>query len=169
MAVELVIFDLAGTTVKDNRDVHRALQNALAKFNIFISLEDANTVMGIPKPVAIRELIEKHYTGDRPITEEWVHEIHSVFVDGMIEFYRTDPSVGEKPGVTDTFKKLKQSKLKVAIDTGFDRQITDSILNRLGWAKDNLIDASVTSDEVLRGRPYPDLIYKTMELMHVTD
>ena len=32
MSLELIVFDLAGTTVKDNHDVHRALQNALAKY-----------------------------------------------------------------------------------------------------------------------------------------
>ena len=44
MNPELIVFDLAGTTVKDNHDVHRALQNALAKYGALISLEDANTV-----------------------------------------------------------------------------------------------------------------------------
>ena len=64
---------------------------------------------------------------------------------------------------------MKERKLKVAIDTGFDCQITNSILQRLGWVQNNLIDVSVTSDEVPRGRPYPDLIFKAMELTHVTD
>ena len=30
MSLELMVFDLAGTTVKDNHDVQRALQKALA-------------------------------------------------------------------------------------------------------------------------------------------
>ena len=42
MSPELIVFDLAGTTVKDNHDVHRALQKALAKYGVAISLEDAN-------------------------------------------------------------------------------------------------------------------------------
>lgn len=168
MNPELIVFDLAGTTVKDNHDVHRALQKALAKYNVLISIEDANTVMGLPKPVAIRTLMNGH-NNRHEVSEELVHEIHNVFVDEMIHFYQEDPSVGEKEGVTETFRKLKESKLKVAIDTGFDRQITDSILQRLGWKDQNLIDASVTSDEVPRGRPYPDLIFKAMELTHVTD
>jgi phosphonatase-like hydrolase len=87
----------------------------------------------------------------------------------MVRFYENDPTVAEKDGVSETFRKLKQRKLKVAIDTGFDRKITDSILDRLGWVRHHLIDASVTSDEVPRGRPYPDLIYKAMELTHVND
>ncbi len=169
MNIVLVIFDLAGTTVKDNQDVHRVLQQTLAAHGVTISLADANPVMGIPKPIAIRELLENHYAGNRLIDEVWIDEIHKEFVQNMILFYKTDPSVGEKEGVSKLFKKLKESKLKIAVDTGFDRLVTDALLERLGWQKDNLIDASVTSDEVLRGRPFPDMIYKAMELTQVTD
>jgi phosphoglycolate phosphatase-like HAD superfamily hydrolase len=136
MGIELVVFDLAGTTVKDNKDVHRILQQALAKHGVAISIADANAVMGIPKPVAIRGLLEKRYQGNRRISEDWINEIHKVFVDEMIAFYKTDPSVGEKAGVYNTFRKLKQNKLKVVVDTGFDRQITDPLLERLGWKKE---------------------------------
>lgn len=164
MAIELVIFDLAGTTVKDNKDVHRVLQQALQQHGVDISIEDANGVMGIPKPVAIDQLLRKRYTGTKAITENWIDEIHRVFVQQMIAFYKHDASVGEKDGASETFRKLKERKLKVVVDTGFDRQITTPLLERLGWQKANLIDASVTSDEVPRGRPYPDMIFRAMEL-----
>lgn len=167
--IELVVFDLAGTTVKDNKDVHRVLQQALASFDVTISIEDANVVMGIPKPIAIRALLEKRYHGSIAITSGWIQEIHHVFVGRMITFYKTDLSVGEKDGVSDTFRKLKENKLKVVVDTGFDRQIVDPLLARLGWVEKNLIDASVTSDEVANGRPHPDLIFKAMELTGVKD
>ena len=42
MKIELVVFDLAGTTVKDNQDVHRVLRVALRHAGVDISLEDAN-------------------------------------------------------------------------------------------------------------------------------
>ncbi len=167
--IELVVFDLAGTTVKDNKDVHRVLQRALAGFDVSISIEDANAVMGIPKPVAIRALLEQRYHGSLPITENWISEIHEAFVDSMISFYKNDPGVGEKIGVSETFRKLKENKLKVVVDTGFDRQIVDALLARLGWVENNLIDASVASDEVAKGRPHPDLIFKAMQLTGVSD
>jgi phosphonatase-like hydrolase len=166
MAIELIVFDLAGTTVKDNQDVHRTLQRALAQHGVEVSRDDANQVMGLAKPVAIRGLLELRYHGKREITPDWIEEIHRLFVTEMISFYKTDPSVGEKKGVRDTFRRLKESKLKVVVDTGFDRQITNPLLDRLGWRQDHLIDGSVTSDEVLRGRPYPDMIFKAMALTH---
>jgi len=36
MNPELIVIDLAGTTVNDNHDVHPALQNALAKYGALI-------------------------------------------------------------------------------------------------------------------------------------
>ncbi len=169
MKTEMVVFDLAGTTVKDNKDVHRVLKNALANFDVNITIDDANEVMGIPKPIAIEKLIQKKYHGNKSIISEWINEIHELFVKEMIYFYRTDLSVMEKDGVTETFKKLQAHDIKVVVNTGFDRPITNALLNRLGWERNHLIEASVTSDEVLRGRPYPDMIFKAMELTGIRD
>ncbi|HYG17947.1 MAG TPA: HAD hydrolase-like protein [Ohtaekwangia sp.] len=163
MHIELIVFDLAGTTVEDNRDVHRVLQHTLSKHDVIVSLEDANDVMGIPKPVAIRTLLEKRYDGTEPITTSWIKEIHQQFVDEMVWFYKTSPSVREKRGVSDTFLKLKENGIKIAVETGFDRRITNEILRRMRWAENGLIDCSVASDEVLRGRPFPDLIFQAMK------
>src|ERR671912_478912 len=113
MDVKLVVFDLAGTTVKDDRNVHKVLQMALAAHGVKVSLEDCNDVMGFPKPTAIRDLLERRYQGSRPISAAWIDEIHIHFVREMILFYKTDASVGEKDGVSDTFRKLKAHNIKV--------------------------------------------------------
>jgi phosphonatase-like hydrolase len=167
MSVQLVVFDLAGTTVKENFDVQRILKNAFGKARLEITIEQANKVMGIPKPVAIRQLLEqvKHDS----INDEIIRTIHADFVTDMIRFYEHDQSVQENVGVTETFKKLKQQGVKVVVDTGFDRPIVDALLNRMGWSANGLIDGSVTSDEVAHGRPYPDLIYRAMEITGVLD
>jgi phosphonatase-like hydrolase len=169
MKIKLAVFDLAGTTVKDNKDVHRVLQSALAKNGVHVSIEDANRVMGIPKPVAIKQLLVERYTGNRVIDGAWVEQIHRAFVDEMIRFYKEDNSVGEKAGVSETFRILKSIGIKVAVDTGFDRPITAPLLNRLGWIDQGLIDASVTSDEVSNGRPFPDMIFEAMRRTGISD
>lgn len=167
MQLQLVVFDLAGTTVKDNQDVHKVLQAALAKVGVHISMEEANLIMGIPKPVAIRQLLEDKNFNE--ITDNLIEEIHSDFVKQMISFYETDESVGEKEGVSETFAVLKAKGIKVAVDTGFDRPITNAVLKRMGWVEKNLIDTSVTSDEVEQGRPAPDLIYEAMKRTGITN
>lgn len=167
MNTELIVFDLAGTTVKDNREVHKTLQHAMKKHGIDISMEDANTVMGIPKPIAIKRLLESRYKGERKISEQWIETIHQYFVKNMIDFYLTDSSVQENAGVSDTFVQLKQAGLKIYLDTGFDRDIAAPLVKRLGWLDKGLADGLITSDGDMRGRPYPDMIFRAMKLAGV--
>ncbi len=169
-SIRLVVFDLAGTTVRDSDNVHYFLQEALRKEGITISRQEANAVMGIAKPVAIRQLLEDRLEDRSRITPAWIDRIHGHFLAGMIDFYRHDPGVAEREGASDTFRALRQRNVKVAVDTGFDRRITNAIFERLGWSKAGLLDTSVTSDEVPRGRPFPDMIHKAMQLtgIHTT-
>jgi phosphonatase-like hydrolase len=168
MNIGLVVFDLAGTTVKDNNDVARILQQAFLARNINVPLSDALELMGIPKPVAILELLTR-YKDLGKVTPDVVSEIHRDFVDEMKSFYRNDPFISEIEGASETFHRLKQNGVRVAIDTGFDREITNVLLDRLKWIHNGLIDASVTSDEVHAGRPNPDMIFQAMKLTGVKD
>ena len=57
--VDLVIFDIAGTTLKDNDAVNRIFRQSLSSQNIAVSHSDVNKVMGLAKPLAIHKLIKK--------------------------------------------------------------------------------------------------------------
>jgi phosphonatase-like hydrolase len=164
---ELVVFDLAGTTVNDNGDVERVLQDAFDEFGIAVTPKEVKQVMGYPKPVAISRLLFSH--GEMELSNDRIATIHKEFVKQMISFYRNDPRVTEKSGVSLTLEALKAAGIKVAVDTGFDRQITNHLLDRMGWMEQGLVDVSVTSDEVAQGRPFPDLIFRAMALANVTD
>jgi phosphonatase-like hydrolase len=166
MAIKLVVFDMAGTTVEDNSNVHDALIKGFAANSFTIDRSDANSVMGIPKPVAIRSLL----TGKFGLTEgvgSLTSKIHETFLAEMIHFYKTDPGVKGKPNAEETFAQLRGKGIKVCLDTGFSRDIADTIIERLGW-KDK-IDFSITSDEVNNGRPFPDMILKAMDITTITD
>ena len=82
---------------------------------------------------------------------------------------RLAAAAGEAPGAGETFRRLRQAGVKVALNTGFSRDIAQTLIDRLKWELDELIDASVTSDEVERGRPHPDMIRRLMLKLGVTD
>jgi phosphonatase-like hydrolase len=166
MTIELVVFDLAGTTVNDADGVNRAVREALAAVGVNVSRDSVNAVMGIPKPVALRYLLEEASREDLLAD---LSQIHADFVARMIRFYQTDPSVYEIAGATDVFRRLQAAGIKVALDTGFTRDIVDVILPRLGWTDSRLVNFTVTSDEVSRGRPHPDLIQRAMTALGLTD
>ncbi|SDL85653.1 phosphonatase-like hydrolase [Catalinimonas alkaloidigena] len=165
-SLQLIVFDLSGTTVEDHQGVQRCLQDALRDAaDVTISLEAANRVMGIPKPVAIRQLLEEQ---QHPADAALIETIHARFQERMIAYYRSDPRVHEKAGVSETFRTLQEHDIRVVVNTGFDRSITDVLLEHMGWQHQGLIDGSVTSDEVAAGRPAPDMIFRAMELTGVT-
>lgn len=166
-AIELVVFDMAGTTVYDDDAVNQCLRAALGAHGILVTRHDVNTVMGLPKPLAIEHLARRH-RGTQP-EPAFVTEVHQNFLQRMIAFYRSDPEVCEMPGATALFHHLHRHGIRVALDTGFSRDIVDTIVHRLGWLEDDLLDATVASDEVARGRPHPDLVHRAMQLTRVSN
>ncbi len=166
--IKLIVFDMAGTTVEDDHQVASALQNALQKFGFNYSIDAINVVMGYAKPLAITKLLET-FNAPQNLDDILIDKIHHQFVGEMTTFYATSSLVKEKENAAKIFQALRASGIKVAIDTGFSRVIADTIFDRLGWIAGLHYDVSITSDEVANGRPYPDMIYRAMELCDVTD
>ncbi|RYZ46748.1 MAG: phosphonoacetaldehyde hydrolase, partial [Sphingobacteriales bacterium] len=159
-SIKLVIFDMAGTTVYDDHYVTSALCEALQSFGFIVPLQAANEVMGIAKPVAIKMLLDRFYPEQTAgISIEFIHK---AFLSRMIAFYETSPAIREIEGTTEVFRVLKDQGIKVGIDTGFSRDITDIIIRRLGWEAHDLLDVTVASDEVEQGRPAPDMVFRAM-------
>lgn len=167
MKIELAVFDLAGTTVNDPDAVSSCLRAALEAAGLSVSPVAVQAVRGLPKREAIHKLVES--AAGRDDLLDHIDAIHGAFVARMVRFYGTDPSVYEIPGTSATFARLKQAGIKVGVNTGFSRGIVQVLLDRLGWSKNGLLDASVASDEVPRGRPHPDMIQRLMAQLGVSD
>jgi phosphonatase-like hydrolase len=167
MAIRLVVFDMAGTTVHDADGVNRCIRRSLEAAGLTVQAAVVNTVMGLPKREALRRLIEPSSLARELLPR--IEAIHSDFAARMRSFCASDPSVCEISGASAVFRWLHNAGIGVAVNTGFSRDIAQIILNRLGWERDQLIDASVTSDEVERGRPHPDMIRYLMRRLGITN
>jgi phosphonatase-like hydrolase len=165
--IELVVFDMAGTTVHDDDAVNVCLRQALLLSGVGVTREAVNAVMGEPKPRAIAKLLTAERLRIVTVRDPEVIEVYSAFEERMLDHYMSDPSVRAAEGADDTFAELKRRGVHIALDTGFHRVIADAILQRLGWSGSGLVDVTVASNEVERGRPYPDLIYRAMALTGV--
>jgi len=167
MSIQLAVFDIAGTTLHDESNVGLVLQQViLERAGLPVTLPEVNEVMGYAKPWAIRYLLQQHQDA-RYQDDAFINALHDQFVAQMSAHYREHSTVREKTGVGNVLRALKQRGVKVALDTGFDRAITNVILGRVGWQRDGIIDAVVTSDEVPQGRPYPYMIYRAMEQLGI--
>jgi len=169
MSVKLVVFDLAGTTVKDNNDVSKAFQSALKKYGYNIPLELINPIMGYEKNEAITMMLNTHEPDASKITADLIRNIHKEFVGEMIHHYRFTEGIESLPDVEQTFAALQKMGVQVGINTGFSRDIAEAIVNRLQWREKNLINYLVGSDEVKQGRPFPFMIEKMMKEGNISD
>jgi phosphonatase-like hydrolase len=161
-AIELVVFDIAGTTVRDNGDVAQAFIAAFREFGFTMPPSEVKKVMGFRKIDAIALLLEK-FAPAQEDQELLIDRIHTRFIDTMIALYRDDSHLAPMPQAETLFASLQERGIKVALDTGFTRSITDTILHRLRWDdRSELIDKTICSDEVLHGRPHPDMIKSLM-------
>lgn len=158
--IELVIFDMTATTVRDDDAVNRCLRDALGAVGVEVTRDQVNAVMGIARPVGVRMLLAEGLKV-RP-EDNQIRAVYDGFLERMMAFYRSDPSVQEMPGATAVFQRLKAAGYKLALDTGFNRTVVNVILDRLGWSSPGLLDATVASDEVQNGRPHPDLVLEAM-------
>jgi len=167
MGIELVVFDMAGTTVNDEDSVNGCLRAALQIVGLAVTATEVNAVMGLPKPDAIAILVKQSGMLDQ--LRDQIQAIHQDFVDRSIAFYQHDPSVHEVAGASRVFRTLSKAGVRVALNTGFNRSIAQVIIDRLGWSQRCRIDAVICSDEVPRGRPHPDMIQALMNRFGITD
>ncbi len=163
MSIKLVVFDIAGTTVKDDHEVSKAFQAALKKYSYEVKLETVNPLMGYEKTLAIRQMLQLHEPDAQKITTELVSNIHREFVQQMLKLYLFEPSIEPLPNVEETFAVLHAQGVQVGINTGFSHDIADTIVTRLRWREKGLIDHLIGSDEVELGRPHPFMIRKMMQ------
>jgi phosphonatase-like hydrolase len=160
--IKLVIFDMAGTTVRDNGEVVSAFSSALAQHGIGVTSDEVNRVRGSSKRQAVLELLP-----DTPNRTERAEKVYTSFVEILKQTYERD-GVSAVVGAEALFSDLKARGVLVALNTGFDRQITVLLLDALGWDNSS-IDAVVCGDDVKLGRPAPDLIQCAMQRTGTND
>jgi phosphonatase-like hydrolase len=102
-------------------------------------------------------------------TENVVKEIHQAFLDDLKVFYSAPETTIPLPNVESTMQTLQGMGIKVAINTGFSREIADLIVRKLQWFERGLVDYMIASDEVANGRPYPDMIFSLMKQAGIDD
>lgn len=176
--IELVIFDMAGTTVEDKQDVENCFYDAAVRTGLDTTREKINAMHGMPKRFVIETLWAENIGNDHPAYEANVEKTFQLFRELLEERYRTQPVLPTE-GALEIFAWLRSKGVKIALTTGFYREVTNIILNRLGWDTGldehylgngaSVIDLSLTPTETGKGRPHPDMILKAMEILGVSD
>jgi phosphonatase-like hydrolase len=161
-ALELVVLDLAGTTVHDSGEVPAAFAASLAADGLELAPDQLVRLRGASKRQAMSELVP-----DGPGREARAEQIYADFRERLRRLY-AERGVRAVAGAEGAIAELRARGVKVALNTGFDREITDLLLGALGWGAGSArvarvpVDAVVCMDDVAHGRPHPDLILAAM-------
>ena len=175
--ISMVMFDLSGTTVYDDTGVRDCLYKAAEKFNLQTTPEEILLHMGTNKIHLYQFLIarsqgkkveiEDFEKMSSPETLDEAMEVFHYYSEIMVNHYRKE--VREIEGASDVFRWCHDNGIKVATDTGFHRDVTEAIMDGLGWVRDGLVDLSVDVEHAPgeRGRPAPFMIYYAMMQLDV--
>ena len=159
---KLVIFDLAGTTVKDKGQVLNAFTESLAKHDVQVTSDQLSNVRGSSKRQAILNLVP-----EGPERTSRAELVYSSFRERLAHRY-TMEGVEPIDGSEQIFQWLREQDIRIALNTGFDRDITKLLLTALKW-EEGTVDAVVCGDDVSQGRPAPYLIFHSMEKAGITN
>jgi len=177
--IKLVVFDMSGTTVSDKNEVEKCFVEAAESTGLAYNVEEIISMMGWSKRLVFETLWKKNLpNGEEDLIRQKTDSSYHRFKEVLENHYRTQ-SVLPSEGTPELFSFLKALGIKIALTTGFYREVTDIILNLLGWDKGlnneyvgdltSVIDVSVASDQVAAGRPAPDMILKAMQLVGVSN
>jgi phosphonatase-like hydrolase len=163
---ELVVLDMAGTTIDDGQQVYRVLGETARAHGAAASDAEIARWHGASKHEALRAMLTSH-SGVSPSDAE-LEAVVADFQTRLSAAYADRPP-HPLPGVTEALSALREVGVKVALTTGFDRVIVESLLSALGWMDDAVADTVVCGSDVPAGRPAPYMIFRAMERLGVTD
>jgi len=147
--IELICFDMAGTTMIDNGLVLEAFHRTVDQMGLRGDAADTAEryvidTMGQSKIDVFTALF-----AERATVANEAFERH--FVEAAQEL-----GVSEIPGATSTVGILRDLGLQVALTTGFSPTTREALVEQLGWA--DLFRVRVSPVDAGRGRPAPDML-----------
>jgi phosphonatase-like hydrolase len=164
-ALDLVVFDITGTVITNTGAVADAFLSAMRANAVQLAEEELQPWRGASKRLAIRSLLARHSSAAP--SEEEVEKVHGDFHDHLRNRFEAE-GLQVIAGVQETFAWLRSRGVRLAFNTGFDRDLVDLILRTLKWEQ-GMVDAVVCGDEVSQGRPAPFMIFRAMEKTGVVD
>ncbi|CAH0201515.1 MULTISPECIES: phosphonatase-like hydrolase [unclassified Microbacterium] len=152
-AIELVVLDMAGTTVRDDGVVEQAFQRAAERTGVADrmpwpeALQYVRDTMGRSKIDVFTHLADGDVVAAAAATAAF---------EGAYAEIIAEQGAQEIPGAADAIAVLRDSGIKVALTTGFAPVTRDALIDALGWR--DLIDLALSPADAGRGRPAPDLV-----------
>jgi phosphonatase-like hydrolase len=157
-----ILFDLIGTTVqeKDPDFVVNCFRNAFEEFGVEVTNSAITNNRGKDKMEMINlALAQGRYpaTLGPTVFESFKRNMNN----GIHNFAASE-------GVNEAFNRLRLLGVKVGLGSGLSRDLFDKIIKNLNWHVQHF-DYIGLSAEVVRPRPYPDMILDMIRAISLAD
>ena len=162
--IELAVVDLAGTTVRDDGVVERAVVEALAATGLDATggpdgqgrLAFVRETMGQPRIDVLRAL----FLGDEERAWAAAHRFDDAF-DAAVARGEVEPLPGAEAALT----ALRATGMQVCVVTELSPRNRDHLLDVLGWR--DLVDLALAPEDGVRGAPAPDLVLSAIVRLRI--
>jgi len=170
--IKLVVFDWAGTMVDFGCQAPvDAFVSGFRAMGVEVSMETARIPMGMEKRDHIKTVVgfaevarEWERVHGRPVTDADIDTMYDNFTSLLLKSIESKSEL--LPGVVKAVDFLRKNGVKIGATTGYFTEAAEIVIQRA--AKEGYVpDFTICSSDVPVGRPYPWLIFRTMEALNV--
>ena len=160
--ITLMVCDMAGTVINEGGLVYKTLYETLKNNNIPVKKSDINDWHGQQKQQVISDMIDKYlphemYKDD--VKNYCYDEFHVCLSDAYFGAHSNISLID--PELPNFFQRLQFNGVKIALNTGYERNFQRKIINHFNM--NEYVDDFISSGDVRMGRPYPYMIHRIME------
>ena len=160
--ITLMVCDMAGTVINEGGLVYKTLYETLKNNNIPVKKSDINDWHGQQKQQVISDMIDKYlphemYKDD--VKNYCYDEFHVCLSDAYFGAHSNISLID--PELPNFFQRLQFNGVKIALNTGYERNFQRKIINHFNM--NDYVDDFISSGDVRMGRPYPYMIHRIME------
>lgn len=166
MKIEMVVFDMAGTTINEDNIVYKTLHKAINNSGIDVDLAGVLEIgAGQEKLNAIKDIIKAYgNTSDLEKVEGIFQNFLVMLATAYNEF-----SIQAMASAEEVLLELRNNNVLVVLNTGYDKHTANFILEKIHWRQFYHFDLLVTASDVKNSRPAPDMITFAMNLFNMND
>ena len=156
---DLFLFDLYGTTVRDDGQLLGAVESVCAESGLAAPTDWLIDRVSWRKRELFEAILMRNdqSTGRAPDLTKRFEELFEA------DFAERPPTPA--PGAQEALDALEYAGVRVGFVSGFSRRTIDAMLEELGW----FVFLSLSTDEVSLGRPAPDIVRAAMRIAEVSD
>lgn len=156
--IKAIIFDMDGLMIDSERVTFECYQEILKGMNLTMDEEFYKTLLGKPLK-GIYQRFYDVYGNDFPI-EDVIKDVHAL----MAKRFETE-GVPIKTGLKSLLEYLKENNYKTIVATSSNRDRVDTILSQAQIT--DYFDDSICGDEVIKGKPNPEVFLKSCQKLGV--